>query len=244
MRLRLLSDLHFETHADCGKSFVDSLDPTGIDVLILAGDICTQSGLHNALTLLCQKFKQSKVLMVCGNHEYWGSDRGVVNTTLRRAQDRNPNLHVFDHDVVTLGGKRFLGATLWFPRSSLTQSMHSTWADFLKIRGLSKWVYEANREDSLYLRKEMQDGDCVITHHLPSWRSVHPKYAREATNCFFVSDMEELIVERKPAMWAFGHTHESFQYLIGPTQVVCNPFGYAIPGMLNPKFHEDLTIEV
>ena len=39
MRLQLLSDLHFEFHRDGGRSFVDSLDPGGIDVLVLAGDI-------------------------------------------------------------------------------------------------------------------------------------------------------------------------------------------------------------
>ena len=33
MRLQLLSDLHFEFHRDGGRSFVDSLDPEGIETI-------------------------------------------------------------------------------------------------------------------------------------------------------------------------------------------------------------------
>ena len=34
MRIQLLSDLHFEFHRDNGRSFVESLDPDGVDVLV------------------------------------------------------------------------------------------------------------------------------------------------------------------------------------------------------------------
>jgi predicted phosphodiesterase len=34
-----MSDLHFEMHADGGAGLIRELDPTGVDVLVLAGDI-------------------------------------------------------------------------------------------------------------------------------------------------------------------------------------------------------------
>lgn len=242
MRLRLLSDIHFEHHADFGRSFVDSLDPTGVDVLVLAGDICTvQAGLSNALRMFCEKFKH--VVFVPGNHEYYQSDRGRVNATLGKAIERHDNLHVLDQRVVTIEGKRFIGVTMWFPSSTLARSQAPYWSDFQCIQGFAKWVFQRNESDVAFLRKEMSEGDIVVTHYLPSFESVHPKFAMTSTNCYFVCDIEDLITERKPALHLHGHTHESCDYKIGPTRVVCNPFGYA-GKMLNPVFKEDLTIEV
>lgn len=40
-----------------------------------------------------------------------------------------------------------------------------------------------------------------------------------------------------------GHTHESFDYLVNGTRVMCNPRGYA-PTELNPAFDPGLTVDV
>ena len=39
MKLQIMSDLHFEMHADGGAELIRELDQTGVDVLVLAGDI-------------------------------------------------------------------------------------------------------------------------------------------------------------------------------------------------------------
>ena len=243
MKIQIFSDIHCEHMADLGRSFVDGLDPTGVDVLVLAGDICTvQDGLLNVLTWFCAKFK--RVVFCAGNHEYYGSDRGKVNGVLSKAQQRNANLHLFNRDVLVLEGKRFLGATMWFPPTKASFLLAPAWSDFSSIQGLAKWVYEANRMDVAYLRREVQEGDIVITHYLPSWLSVHPRFAMEPSNCFFVCPVEDLITERKPALWVHGHTHCSMDYKLGDTRVVCNPFGYADKHALNPQFREELIIEI
>lgn len=243
MRFQLLSDIHFEHMADQGRSFIAGLDPSICDVLLLAGDISdVGSGLLNALALLCQKY--AHVVYVPGNHDYGCTTRGNVNATIQKAKRRNTNLHVLQRDIVHLGGKRILGATLWFPPTEMARLQAEVWSDFKMIPGFSKWVYEENAKDVTFFRRELREGDIVVTHYLPSWRSVHPKWAVESTNCFFVCDIEELIVDRKPALWVHGHTHESADYAIGPTRVVCNPFGYVDVNMLNGRFREDLIIEV
>jgi predicted phosphodiesterase len=86
MRLQLLSDLHFEFHRDGGRSFVDSFDPTGIDVLVLAGDIAVAEGIPHALALLCERFRDATVVFVHGNHEFYGSDRNFVVAITKQAQ--------------------------------------------------------------------------------------------------------------------------------------------------------------
>src|SRR5437868_6108017 len=101
MRIRLLSDLHFEHMADDGRSFVASLDPAGCDVLVVAGDLTMQShGIIPAITMLCKRFP--RVIYVPGNHEFYAADRGKVNAALRKAQERNANLNVLENDVLHL----------------------------------------------------------------------------------------------------------------------------------------------
>jgi hypothetical protein len=46
-----------------------------------------------------------------------------------------------------------------------------------------------------------------------------------ALNPFFVCDLTELILERRPRPWLHGHSHASTRAQIGETTVLCNPFG-------------------
>ncbi|MFZ1641033.1 MAG: hypothetical protein WAV07_06250 [Candidatus Contendobacter sp.] len=57
----------------------------------------------------------------------------------------------------------------------------------------------------------------------------------------FVSNLEDLLGPAR--LWIHGHTHDTFDYLVADTQVLCNPRGYA-PFELNPAFNPALVIEV
>jgi hypothetical protein len=74
----------------------------------------------------------------------------------------------------------------------------------------------------------------VVTHHLPHRQSIHPKYAGTRFNPCFASDLDHLV--RAPVvLWVHGHTHESLDYVVNGTRVVCNPRGY-FPSDPNPSF--------
>ena len=46
-------------------------------------------------------------------------------------------------------------------------------------------------------------------------------------------------------LWIHGHTHDSFDYFINGTRVVCNPRGYAVDGITeNAAFDVDLTVDI
>jgi hypothetical protein len=53
---------------------------------------------------------------------------------------------------------------------------------------------------------------------------------------------------RAPALWIHGHTHDSFDYLVGPTRIVCNPKGNGPmrPGrrLENMEFDVRMVIDV
>ena len=57
MKIRILSDLHFEFHQDGGASFLSDPDPKEVDVLILAGDICGHWQIVDVMSKFAQVYK-------------------------------------------------------------------------------------------------------------------------------------------------------------------------------------------
>jgi Icc-related predicted phosphoesterase len=81
----------------------------------------------------------------------------------------------------------------------------------------------------------------VVTHYLPHRQSIHPKYDGDSLNPCFVSDLAHLV--RPPiTVWIHGHTHESIDYVVNGTRVVCNPRGY-LPAEPNPSFNPTAVVE-
>ena len=74
----LLSDLHLEEHPDGGEAYLDSLDPEGVDLLVLAGDICSHDMISNVLSWFSKNYNQ--IVYVLGNHEYHESSFEDVKT--------------------------------------------------------------------------------------------------------------------------------------------------------------------
>lgn len=224
IRVRLVSDLHFEFHADQGREFAESMDPTGVDVLVVAGDLTNEgAGLERSLGWLADRFP--RVVYVHGNHEFYDSSRARTLAATARAVARSRNLAWLDCAAVEIGGVRFLGAPLWFredPRAPRA-ALH----DFAVIERFESWVYEENSRALEWLQRELRAGDVVVTHHLPHPRSIDPRYVGSPLNPFFLCDVSELIAAREPAAWLHGHTHASVDYQVGATRIVCNPFGYA-----------------
>jgi Icc-related predicted phosphoesterase len=82
----------------------------------------------------------------------------------------------------------------------------------------------------------------VITHHAPHRLSVPAQFDGEPLTPCYVSHIPELV--RPPAdLWIHGHIHNSMDYAIGGTRVLCNPRGYQPPHD-NPAFNEELTVEI
>lgn len=243
MRLQLLSDLHFEFHRDGGRSFVESLDPTGVEVLVLAGDIAVGAGIGGALRLFCEHYAKATVLYVHGNHEFYKTDRADVLASTRQAERDHANLVWLDNSSVELMGRRFLGSPLWFSRGSHNPRLKRAMSDFTEIRDFESWVYTENERAVAMLQAELGENDVVVTHHLPSLRSVSARFRGHPLTPFFVCDLEALIGERQPRLWFHGHTHDSVRYAIGRTTVLCNPFGY-VGYELNATFSDQLTVDV
>lgn len=107
MKILALSDLHLE--------FGISLTlPTGLeyDVVVLAGDIRTpgRKAVHWAQRE--STFAGRLVLIVAGNHEFYGCEMQAELEAMRQAATGS-NVHVLHRDRVVIDGVRFLGCMLW-----------------------------------------------------------------------------------------------------------------------------------
>jgi len=241
MKLLVVSDLHLEFQRDHGNTLFRKLSSEA-DVLVVAGDLTTMSGLERAFDELCAKFEH--VVYVLGNHEFYGGyDYQDLYGMMNNCVLRNPNLHWLENGTAEINGQRFIGGAMWF-RDCTEARMNSHWLnDFGSIKNFRDWVYEKNIETTKYLEENVQPGDIVVTHHLPSPQSTAERFRGNPYNCYFVCDMEPLIAKVQPKLWVHGHTHDSCNYQLGETQVVCNPFGYAgfeLNGAFNKKFFVDV----
>lgn len=240
MKIQVMSDVHLEFHRDHGEHFFKTLDNKDVDVLVLAGDIVPLRDHYWSkqwLTEFCSLYKH--VVYCQGNHEYYNSSPGEADHSLGAIRLGLDNLHVLEHGLpTTIDGQRFIGGTMWF-RDDIRNSYHKMGMnDFYVISQFTPWVYQQNAITLKNLEQHLQKGDFVVTHHLPSDKSVHPKFQDSSLNRFFVCDVEQLILDKQPLIWAHGHTHEGIDYKLGETRVVANPMGYpheTISVPFNPK---------
>lgn len=224
MKLHLLSDLHFEFHKDNGMEFIDSLDPAGADAVVIAGDMSVGAAVIGPLRRFAAKYK--KVLYTPGNHEYYGCSFAEFRNMLQIATIGIDNLYILDGNSITINGIAFHGTTLWFPEDAYSHLYQRGMNDFYKIKNTPRQIYAEHYIAKEFLNQNAKEGDVVITHHLPSYKCVQPKYQGSNLNRFFVAPMDELIETKKPKLWLHGHTHSPNDIVIGNTRIVCNPRGY------------------
>ena len=167
-------------------------------------------------------------------------------------------MRVLECSSVEAGGIRFVGCTLWTDLAfrgnpylagiALTQAM----TDFRAIRVAPAYrrfqpadAAAQHRASVAWLKSEWGRSDLptvVVSHHAPSARSLDPRFADDPVAAGYASALEPLIASLQPAAWIHGHVHQSVDYTVASTRVVCNPRGYADEP--NREFDPGLVITV
>jgi len=253
MKLNILSDLHL----NCGALEIPRNDA---DVVILAGDVARPKEAASWALGFAKP-----VLYVPGNHEFYGGSIAGAADELKQLC-AGTNIRVLNNDEVIIEGVRFLGTTLWTnfmlfgaseKRAAAVQQALSFMRDFKKIHvdeGEQTPFTPAASAALFNIQAGWLEGKLsepyagptvVITHHAPSPKSIHPRFAGSLLNACFVSDAERLIDAGRARLWVHGHTHDSFDYLLNGTRVVCNPRGYAKDDVNeNPLFDPNFLVEI
>lgn len=235
MKFQVISDIHLEF-----TGMERELDPVAEverDVLIVAGDLCERDNGEAWLRRQCEK---SPVVFVCGNHEYYGADIDEIDNYYRGLENELNNFYFLQQDVVSFGGVRIAGCTLWTDFSGVDNYemnlIRRSMSDFNCITKRGAWftpdvsagIHHGQKE---WLRQQ-KDIDIVVTHHAPSPQSITDYWKEHGRllNPAFAANADDLIYELSPAYWIHGHMHSFIRYWhdgeVDGTQVLCNPVGY------------------
>jgi Icc-related predicted phosphoesterase len=229
MLIHPVSDFHLDFHnISFFEDYINNI-PKKVDTLIMAGDISNMNQIDSNIKMACEEFND--VIMVAGNHEYYNSNLDYVNDHLRYISQNITNFHFLNRNKITINDQSFIGCTLWFNDVPENYSYNHYLNDFHLIQEFDEWVYIENNKNNQYLKENTTQDDIVITHHAPSFKSVHERFKGSPLNHFFVSkEGEDIIKENNPKIWIHGHMHDPLDYMIKNTHVIANPIGYPFEG--------------
>lgn len=260
IRLHILSDLHIEHGGFIARR-------EACDLVVVAGDLASGGEMADAIRHLDRQLQQPWIY-VPGNHDWYGLDLVRDRTaSVKRWKEQGSHLHLLDDRSWTLSHEgetyRLIGSTWWsamdwtpddrpqpFATQIATAAAQQAINDFQFIRhddeSFTPWnAQELHLLSTQFIRHEIAQArdagqiPIVITHFLPTRRSVHPQFATSVLNGYFANDQDALTAG--VPLWIHGHTHTSCDYTVPATgcRVVCNPKGY---GRENAEFRKDLVI--
>ena len=219
-------------------------------MVVLAGD--TAEGTRG-VAWARERFPNTPVVYVPGNHEYYGHVFPDLIHELRRAA-AGSTVHVLGHDAVTIDGVEFLGCTLWTDQNLWEQPdfcaklLERTLNDYHRIHsGASgKRLRAAETREAHFRARRWLEEVCrsrpsgqrvIVTHHAPSpqsipleeWRAAkdlrHP--SRAGLNLLirsgYASRLDDLVDRSGADLWVHGHIHVSSDYVINKTRIVSSP---------------------
>lgn len=223
MKIGIISDIHLD-HG-IYNIFPEDYD---VDLWLNAGDtgnLIMRDYFHSL-------FPQGKYIWIYGNHDFYNEPIGSADMYCKET---------------IINGIKIAAAPLW---TDLTKG-----ADWVLYKdGLIDYRYMKNagwNERSYNLHHDKQkdflltsNADIIMSHHAPSFRSVHERYKGDAYNTSFATELgyDILSLKVKPKLWVHGHMHDSCDYNIGETRIICHPRGY--PHESNNHDYAPLIVEI
>lgn len=251
----IISDLHLEFHPEVVsmKTLLEKYpqltctDSAPSDtILLLAGDIGSFS-VPNLRPFLkdCSELYRH-VIYILGNHEYYSYDgldmisiEKVATDTANWINDEvgRANFHFLNKSSVVLDGVKYLGATLWANIDDYQRDIIELKINDYKLINrpdgsviTADDTIEIHKSHVEWLTSELSDKDTptvIITHHLPTKKLQHEKYAIYGNVASsFYTDLEYLMQDNV-RLWVCGHTHSYVKSKVSDTLLITSPFGYA-----------------
>lgn len=204
MKIGIISDIHMS------NTRLWDFDPEDDVFYICAGDICEDDNTRHRFV---QKHSDH-MFAINGNHDYYG---GYFTDAM------------YGTKLLDVNGITIAGATLWTDLSN-----YLDWTMY--VNGLIDHKYIKNlTQDTMVQTHEAHKhfllnsgADIIVSHHTPSFQSIHERYRGSPFNASFSNNLDEQIyaMKKPPKLWIHGHTHDRFDYMIGETRVICHPRGY------------------
>jgi predicted phosphohydrolase len=186
--------------------------------------------------------KYKKVFLIAGNHEYYNAQSSMdeINQQIEKVCESLPNVIFLQNSTSELEEYKIIGTTLWSDTTA-DRFVVAAWInDYNLIRkkeGQKKYLVTPtdtsamHKEAVSFLIKEVttayKDGKkvIVVSHHLPSMKSVAPQFKNSPVNSAFATNLDYLISD-PIVLWMHGHSHHAMDYELKGVRVVANPYGY------------------
>lgn len=254
-KIRLWSDLHLEFSKN---EYSHIWSPSNDDkdcILILAGDINTGTSSIPFIEELCKSFKM--VIYCHGNHESYGFDLFKNIIDWKKYQNQGPyNFRFLYNESFIFENIRFIGGTMWTNFNN-ADPMTLSYAH----RTMSDYVYTINNDKNItpldilnehdkfisFLKNELLNNfigkTVLITHHCPGNELKIKGRRGDRTSHMYYASIDNIIGNSNIDLAVHGHLHQSLDYFIGSTRVVCNPYGYHNYSV-NEDFDKNICIEI
>jgi len=244
MRIWVFSDLHRDLS---GAPWTPPRIPDA-DIAVVAGDV--GQGLARTVLWLAETVRPAMpVVVVSGNHEFYGSAVDEERSLGRRAAERH-GVTLLDDATVEIGGVAFSGGTLWTDYAldgDRRRAMAVAQAGLNDHRRIATtrqpcWrsfrpadAAELHAATQGFLERALLQADppamrsrphVVVTHHAPARISLDPSFSGSSLNPAFASDLADLIAAARPNLWLHGHVHARRDHRMGTSRILCNPRGY------------------
>ena len=252
MIVQYASDLHLEFPENKDFLKINPLIPKG-DILLLAGDIVPFAVMDkhaDFFSYVADHFQTT--YWIPGNHEYYRFDAatkcGVLNEKIR------DNVFLVNNTAIQNENIKFIFSTLWSKISPAHEwQIERSMSDFhvIKYNGyrFSSVQFNQFHEDSLaFLNQELSrnsdDKIVVLTHHVPTFMNYPEKYKGDVLNDAFAVELFDLIEDKGPDFWIYGHTHGNIPaFEIGTTKLLTNQLGY-VRYNEHASFRNDVLIDL
>lgn len=250
MKIQIVSDLHL----DAGNTPI--VAKTKADIIVLAGDISRGFEEESKFAVDLSRRHRKKVIIVNGNASFHDLNMYEEQKKWRNANFKN--VIYLDHTTgYIVDGINFLGGTLWVDYTDKSDCYAFTSdrrKDFnsIKVSRTSLFNSDISTHQHLLLMGHIEHNlssshkNVIITHHPPTYKSCPPAYIIKDSSCHFATDLDSFIENNDISLWIHGHSHASFDYALGNTRIVCNPYGNKINvhSGVNPDYNASLVVEV
>lgn len=236
MKIQYASDLHLEFAENASYIKHHPIEVVG-DILVLAGDIGylgdENYSKHPFWDWASQNYKQ--VIVAMGNHEFY-KFFDIANLQNRHKIEIRENVAAYYNATISFGDTDIIVSTLWseipLKEAAFTERVIS---DFHRIlyKGELLTFADFNREHRHcldFIKKAVNNSNArhkiVVTHHVPSFKMLCPKFIDSKANGAFTVELKDYIENSGIEYWIYGHSHYNVNVRIGNTICVSNQLGY------------------
>lgn len=267
-KLQIASDLHLEFHKD--PKLTDFIQPSAPYLALAGDIGIPYMESYKSFLSQCSKaFKKTFVVTGNHEYyqfknkvpyeKFWSIRK--TNEEIRNMTQKFGNVVFLDRDAHTIDGNNvILGTTLWsgiigehignaYLRMNDFNQIYvdETSPHILNPTHKRLSVHAVNdmfRRNVSWLEENIKryksQNITIITHHMPSYKLVAPRFVNNPINCCFASNLDGMM-GRNVKYWISGHTHTNMDLYIGGTRCVINPRGYKNE---HHGFKRDLVIDL